>query len=42
MADAINKPSEEYVEIFCRYIYKNGRRIYPKNGKSFHFYIRRK
>lgn len=27
------------MEIFCKYIYKNGRRIYPKRAKSFHFFI---
>ena len=26
-------------EIFCKYITKNGKRIYPKNGKLFHFFI---
>ncbi len=26
-------------EIFCRYIHKNGKVIYPKNGKFFHFWI---
>ena len=26
-------------EIFCKYITKNGKRIYPKNGKFFHFFI---
>ncbi len=26
-------------EIFCRSIRKNGKIIYPKNGKFFHFFI---
>lgn len=26
-------------EIFCRYITRNGKRIYPKRGKYFHFYV---
>lgn len=26
-------------EIFCRFIRKNGKIIYPKNGKFFHFWI---
>lgn len=30
---------EGMVEIFCRYIRKNGRIIYPKNGKFFHFWV---
>ena len=26
-------------EVFCRYIRKNGRIIYPKNAKFFHFWV---
>lgn len=26
-------------EIFCRFIRKNGKIIYPKNGKLFHFFV---
>lgn len=26
-------------EIFCRCIHKNGRTIYPKNAKFFHFWV---
>lgn len=26
-------------EIFCRFIRKNGKIIYPKNGKFFHFFV---
>ena len=26
-------------EVFCRYIRKAGKIIYPKNGKYFHFYV---
>lgn len=25
--------------VFCKYIVRNGRRIYPKNGKRFCFYV---
>lgn len=25
--------------VFCKYIVRNGRRIYPKNGKCFCFYV---
>ena len=25
--------------VFCRYITKNGKRIYPKNGKFFRFWV---
>jgi hypothetical protein len=27
-------------EIFCRYIIRNGKVIYPKNAKVFHFYVK--
>jgi len=27
------------IEIFCRYITRKGKRIYPKKGKFFHFFI---
>ena len=26
-------------EVFCRYIRKNGKIIYPKKGKFFHFWV---
>ena len=26
-------------EVFCPYITKNGRRIYPRNGRVFHFWV---
>lgn len=26
-------------EVFCRFIRKNGRVIYPKNAKFFHFWV---
>lgn len=28
------------VEIFCRYIVKNGVTIYPKNARFFHFFVK--
>lgn len=30
------------VEVFARYITKNGKRIYPKRAKYFHFYVKKK
>jgi hypothetical protein len=30
-----------YKEVFCRYITKNGKRIYPKNAKFFHFFVKK-
>lgn len=30
------------VEVYCRYIVKNGKRIYPKKGKFFHFFVKAK
>lgn len=36
----MNKNNHQYgVEVFCRYIRRNGRIIYPKNRKYFHFWI---
>jgi len=29
-----------YREVFCKFIRKNGKIIYPKNGKVFHFFIK--
>jgi len=29
-----------YREIFCRYIRKNGKIIYPKKAKFFHFFVK--
>lgn len=26
-------------EIFCRYVIRNGKTIYPKNKEFFHFFI---
>jgi hypothetical protein len=35
-----NKPG--YEEIFCRFITKNGKRIYARNGGVFHFWMKSK
>lgn len=35
----INHNTAEMVEIFPRYITKNGKRIYPKNAQTFHFWV---
>lgn len=32
----------EYDEVFARYITKKGKRIYPKNAKYFHFFVKKK
>jgi len=31
------KPGQ--VEIFCRYITRKGKKIYPKKGQFFHFWV---
>ena len=36
---AKKNPPPGYREVFCRYITRNGKRIYPKNAKVFHFYV---
>ena len=30
------------LEVFCKYIVKNGKRIYPKKATCFHFIVKRK
>ena len=35
-----NSSSNADTEVFARYITRNGRRIYPKKAKFFHFYVR--
>ncbi len=30
-----------WVEVFARYIRRNGKIIYPKNAKYFHFWVKR-
>ena len=34
--------SNEWIEVFARYITRNGKIIYPKNAKYFHFWVRKK
>jgi hypothetical protein len=34
------KVPKGYREVFCRYIVRNGKIIYPKNGKVFHFFVK--
>jgi hypothetical protein len=36
------KNSLDYDEVFARYITRNGKRIYPKKGKYFHFFVKKK
>jgi hypothetical protein len=37
-----NANKQGYVEVFCTYIVKNGKRIYPSKGKFFHFWAKEK
>lgn len=39
--EKINR-DEDMVEIFARYIVRNGKTIYPKNAKFFHFWVKKK
>lgn len=27
-------------EVICRYVVRNGRKIYPRNAKYFHFWVK--
>ena len=29
-----------YVEVFCKYVVRNGKIIYPKKAKFFHFWAK--
>lgn len=29
-----------YKEVFCRYVVRNGKIIFPKKAKVFHFFIK--
>ncbi len=28
-------------EVFCRYIVRKGKKIYPKKARFFHFYVKK-
>lgn len=32
----------DYEEVYCRYIMRKGKKIYPKNAKYFHFWVKKK
>lgn len=34
-----NSTESGFIRIFCRYIVKNGKRIYPKRSKFFSFLV---
>lgn len=34
-----NSQESNMKEVFCRYICRAGKIIYPKNGKYFHFFV---
>lgn len=36
-----SKTPSGVVEIFCRYIVRNGVTIYPKHARFFHFFVKR-
>ena len=40
MAKCAPEKGVTYVEVFCKYVIRNGKRIYPKNGKCFHFWMK--
>lgn len=33
---------DQGTEVFCKFIVKNGKRIYRKNGGYFHFFVKAK
>lgn len=36
-----SRKKKGYVEVFCKYITRKGKKIYPKNARFFHFYVKR-
>ena len=34
-----SQPKPGYIEIFCKYIVRKGKIIYPNRAKFFHFYV---
>ena len=40
MTDLVLQREEGMVEVFCTFIRKNGKVIYPKHGKYFHFFVK--
>ncbi len=37
----VNNRRVGWVEVFTPYIVRNGKTIYPKNAKFFHFWVRK-
>lgn len=37
-----DKKNSDWKEVYARYITRNGKRIYPKNSKYFHFWVKKK
>ena len=35
-------PRPGWVEVFCAYVVRKGKRIYPKKGKCLHFWMKAK
>jgi hypothetical protein len=33
---------KELIEVFCRYVVRKGKRIYPTNARFFHFWVKKK
>ena len=33
-------PGPGWVLVYCAYVVRNGKRIYPKNGKCFRFWVK--
>lgn len=40
MTSKMQREETEMREIFCRYIWRYGKRIYPKSAKFFHFFVK--
>lgn len=40
MANSTNAKTQGAKLVFCKFIVKNGKKIYPKKGKVFRFWVR--
>ncbi len=40
-AEKYSASSPTMVEVFCRYVRRNGKIIYPKKAKFFHFWVKK-
>lgn len=40
LPENVRRNPDKYREVFCPYVIRNGKIIYPKKAKVFHFYVK--